>query len=129
MHPLSVEGFCIEGLRDYQFRQTSPYSFEMLAEVSESANREEVQAGILQQVWKVLEEKDLGNIDFFVSFVEEILPNSHTGKKQLIVKEDDSMREKITGQQYDEERALYHLKHTDLDCTFAEPADGAFRYG
>ena len=35
------------------------------------------------------------------------------------------MRGKIVGQQYDEERALYHLQHTDLEnCTFAGPADG-----
>lgn len=35
------------------------------------------------------------------------------------------MREKIVKRQYDEERALYHLQHTDLeDCTFAGPADG-----
>ena len=32
LHPLAVEGFCIEGLRDYQFRQTAPDAFEMLAE-------------------------------------------------------------------------------------------------
>ncbi len=35
------------------------------------------------------------------------------------------MREKIRNCRYDEERALYHLQHTDLeDCTFAGPADG-----
>lgn len=35
------------------------------------------------------------------------------------------MREKIVKCQYDEERALYHLQHTDLeDCAFAGPADG-----
>lgn len=35
------------------------------------------------------------------------------------------MREKIINQQYDEERALYHLQHADLEkCSFAGPADG-----
>lgn len=35
------------------------------------------------------------------------------------------MREKITGKQFDEERALYYLQHTDVaDCIFAGPADG-----
>ena len=35
------------------------------------------------------------------------------------------MREQITGKQFDEERALYYLQHTDVvDCTFAGPADG-----
>lgn len=35
------------------------------------------------------------------------------------------MRELICGKQFDEERALYFLQHTDVvDCTFAGPADG-----
>lgn len=35
------------------------------------------------------------------------------------------MRTEITGRQFDEERALYHLCQADvLDCTFAGPADG-----
>lgn len=35
------------------------------------------------------------------------------------------MREKIVGQVFDEERALYHLLHMDVeDCVFAGPADG-----
>lgn len=34
-------------------------------------------------------------------------------------------RETITGKQFDEERALYHLQHTDVEnCVFAGPADG-----
>ncbi len=35
------------------------------------------------------------------------------------------MRNEIVGQQFDEERSLYNLKHTDvIDCVFAGPADG-----
>ena len=35
------------------------------------------------------------------------------------------MREVIANQQFDEERALYYLQHTDvMDCVFAGPADG-----
>lgn len=35
------------------------------------------------------------------------------------------MREKIVKRRYDQERALYHLQHADLeDCIFAGPADG-----
>ena len=35
------------------------------------------------------------------------------------------MREKIIGKQFDEERALYNLKSSDVvDCVFAGPADG-----
>ncbi|MCM1263585.1 MAG: DUF3737 family protein [Butyrivibrio sp.] len=35
------------------------------------------------------------------------------------------MRTLITGKQFDEERALYHTQHTDIEkCVFAGPADG-----
>ncbi len=35
------------------------------------------------------------------------------------------MRQEVFGQQFDEERALYHLMHADvIDCVFAGPADG-----
>ncbi len=35
------------------------------------------------------------------------------------------MRNEIIGKQFDEERSLYNLKHTDvIDCVFAGPADG-----
>ena len=35
------------------------------------------------------------------------------------------MREKITGRQFDEERALYYLRNTDVEnCLFSGPADG-----
>lgn len=35
------------------------------------------------------------------------------------------MREKIINKEFDEERALYHLQHTDVEsCVFAGPADG-----
>ena len=35
------------------------------------------------------------------------------------------MRQRIEGQQFDEERALYYLQHTDVvDCVFAGEADG-----
>ncbi len=34
-------------------------------------------------------------------------------------------RTSITGKQFDEERALYHLQNADVtDCVFAGPADG-----
>lgn len=36
LHPLSMEGFCVEGLLDYQFCHTSGTSFEMPAETGEA---------------------------------------------------------------------------------------------
>lgn len=85
LHPLAVEGFCIEGLRDYQFCQTAPDSFEMLAQVSEKKSREMVQSEMLRQMKGILREKHLEYVQFYVRFVDEILPNPKTGKKPLIV--------------------------------------------
>lgn len=84
IHPLAVEGLCVEGLLDYQFRQTDKDAFEMLAEVSERERGEQIRGEILQQMGKILHEKKLDHIRFIVRFVEEILPDSQTGKKQLI---------------------------------------------
>ncbi|MCH5264555.1 MAG: phenylacetate--CoA ligase family protein [Lachnospiraceae bacterium] len=85
LHPLAVEGLCVEGLLDYQFRQTDKDAFEMLAEVSTSEREAHVRGEILKQMERILHEKNLDNVRFFVKFVEEILPDSRTGKKQLIV--------------------------------------------
>lgn len=81
LHPLSMEGFCVEGLLDYQFRQTSETSFEMLAE-----DRTRIKKEIDGQVRKLLSDKDLKKIAFTVRFVERIAPDRHTGKKPLIIK-------------------------------------------
>lgn len=85
LHPLAVEGFCIEGLRDYQFRQISPDTFEMLAEVSDSTLQETVESEVLQKMGDILRGKGLDYVQFFVRFVPEILPDPKTGKKRLIL--------------------------------------------
>lgn len=85
LHPLAVEGFCIKGLRDYQFRKTSHTAFEMLAEVPNETRREAVQKELQKQMGKILEEKKLSYVQFYIRFVQEILPESATGKKPLIL--------------------------------------------
>ncbi len=85
LHPLAVEGFCIEGLRDYQFRQISPDTFEMLAEVSDSTLQKTVESEVLRQMRDILRGKDLNYVQFYVKFVPEILPDPGTGKKRLIL--------------------------------------------
>ncbi|MBD5136534.1 MAG: phenylacetate--CoA ligase family protein [Lachnospiraceae bacterium] len=89
LHPLAVEGICIEGLKDYQFRQVSKDTFEMSAEVSEMASKDTIRAEILEQMRNILEEKKLGYVQFYVDFVDEIMPDLQTGKKRLVVKEND----------------------------------------
>ena len=138
LHPLSMEGFCVEGLLDYQFCQTSGTSFEMLAETGKSAEPAKITGKVCRQVGKLLADKNLDEIQFSVRFVEQIAPDRYTGKKALIIKrmEDKKMRKRfgmeekmtrmnIIGKQFDEERALYHLQNAEVtDCIFAGPADG-----
>lgn len=83
LHPLAVEGFCIRGLLDYQFRQTDKNAFEMLAEVSE--NREMIHEEMFRQMGEILREKGLDYVRFSVRFVDQIFPDPQTGKKKLII--------------------------------------------
>ena len=85
LHPLAVEGFCIEGLLDYQFRQSAPDAFEMLAEAASEEKQSAIEAEMLRQMRDILKEKHLSYVKFTVRFVEEIRPNPKTGKKALIV--------------------------------------------
>ena len=85
LHPLAVEGFCIDGLRDYQFRQISPDTFEMLAEISDGALQKTIQGEVQRQMGDILTEKGLDYVQFYVKFVPEILPDPGTGKKRLIL--------------------------------------------
>ena len=94
LHPMAIEGFCIEGLLDYQFRQTGKSSFEMLAETAENANQEVIQSEMLRQMRTILLEKGLDHVEFSVRFVEQILPDFQTGKKKLVIsKYTDGMRQ------------------------------------
>ncbi len=84
LHPLAIEGFCIEGLKDYQFRQTTKDTFEMFAETEHGASKERIRQEMLQQMREILSEKKLDFVQFYVNFVNEILPDIRRGKKPLI---------------------------------------------
>lgn len=86
LHPLAIEGFCMEGLKDYQFRQTTKDTFEMFAETDRGASREKIRQEMLRQMGKILSEKKLDYVQFYINFVDEILPDITTGKKPLIRK-------------------------------------------
>lgn len=85
IHPLAIEGFCMEGLRDYQFIQTSKDSFEMLAQVSCEEVKENIHMEMLRQMKNILHEKHMEYVQFYLRFTKEILPDSKTGKKRLVV--------------------------------------------
>lgn len=89
LHPLSVEGLCVEGLLDYQFRQTGCDTFEMLAQASDRAVKARIRDGVLRQMRSILHEKNLDYVQFFIRFVEEILPDAKTGKKALIAPQEE----------------------------------------
>ena len=86
LHPLAIEGFCIEGLLDYQFRQLSYDSFEMLAQTSDNSKNSNIETEMLLQMKKILKEKHLEYVKFYVQFIDKILHDKKTGKKKLIVK-------------------------------------------
>lgn len=85
LHPLAIEGFCIEGLMDYQFRQTGRDAFEMLAETSATASRGQIESEMRKQMSGILTEKNLAYVRFDIRFLDEIRPDPQTGKKRLIV--------------------------------------------
>lgn len=85
LHPLAIEGFCVEGLLDYQFRQTGRNTFEMLAETNSTANQDKIRLNMLAQMNSILLEKNLGYVQFNIRFIDKILPDPQTGKKKLIV--------------------------------------------
>lgn len=85
LHPLAVEGFCIEGLTDYQFVQLDNNAFEMRAQISSNYSRSAIRAKIIGQMEAVLNEKRLDFVNFDIKFVNEIAPDTATGKKRLII--------------------------------------------
>ena len=87
LHPLAVEGICIEGLLDYQFRKIDDVTFEMIAQIEKKELQNDIRDEILKIMRQILCEKNLMHLQFFVRFTEEIMPNPKTGKKQLIVSE------------------------------------------
>lgn len=85
LHPLSVEGICADGLRDYQFIQLSLSSFEVKAEINEGADKEYIRKEMNDIISSILHEKQLKGIQFSIHFVEQLYPDNTTGKKQLVV--------------------------------------------
>ena len=88
LHPLSIEGLCIDGLLDYQFRQTSKSSFEMIAEISTPFVKETVENEIKRQMQTLLNKNGLADIRFSIRFTTQIMPDINTGKKLLIIRQE-----------------------------------------
>lgn len=89
LHPLAIEGFCVEHMLDYQFIQKDDHSFELDIEVSKEACKETIQKKMTTSLTMILKEKRLDYVKFVIFFVDKILPDARTGKKQLILLEKD----------------------------------------
>ena len=76
----------MDGLKDYQFVQTSDKAFQILAEISKDASKESITHGRESIIEPLLADKALEIISYEVCFVETIAPDPDTGKKTLIVK-------------------------------------------
>ena len=87
LHPLAIEGFCIEGLKDYQFQKTDRDSFDMYVEVEKDAHVVEVSNEIIRQLTHILKTKKMDFVKFHINFSRKILPDAKTGKKVLVLNE------------------------------------------
>ena len=88
LHPLAIEGFCYDGLTDYQFVKHDNSSFTMLA-VAEPSRQPCILPHLREHMARILESNHLSWVDFRLRFVREILPDARTGKKKLIVLDDN----------------------------------------
>ncbi len=85
LHPLAIEGLCIQGLHSYQFCQSGRDRFTIYAELSGLADPGAVKNQLIRQVDEILREKRLEYVSYGVEFVHQILPNPRTGKKDLVL--------------------------------------------
>lgn len=84
LHPLSIEGLCLNGLLDYQFVQLSDISFEIHAQFSKTADIQKIKTVLSEEVRRILSLNGLDNISFNIISVKEIKPDRNTGKKLLV---------------------------------------------
>lgn len=84
LHPLSIEGLCLNGLLDYQFVQISDSSFEIHAQFSHGADIQKIKAALHKDVRRILSLNGLDNIRFRIISTDRIEPDQNTGKKPLV---------------------------------------------
>lgn len=84
IHPLSVEGICIEGLLDYQFVRSDDENFVMKIQILDSADKEKIFDELHKFFEKLLKDKQMQFVKYKIEVVDEIKPDAKTGKKKLI---------------------------------------------
>lgn len=86
LHPLAIEGFCVEGMLDYQFVQISSNDLKMIIELTDEKHKNNIKKEMKNNMKKIFKINNIDNINFSIDFVEDILPDAKTGKKKLVVK-------------------------------------------
>lgn len=85
IHPLSVEGICIEGLLDYQFIRNGNEDFIMKIQIEDAEKERAILMELELFFKKLLEDKHLQFVKYQIEVVEEIKVDEKTGKKKLII--------------------------------------------
>lgn len=80
LHPLSVEGICIKGVIDYQFRQVTKEVFEIVVETEEDADLKRIHMELTELINSILEKKKMQFVHYNIQYVDQIKPDSRTGK-------------------------------------------------
>ncbi len=88
LHPLSVEGYSLSGMRDYQFVQKNDTGFELIIEADEN-KKEAIKEKMTENINKLLNEKNLDNVEFYIRFIDRIMPDKISGKKRLTIQKTD----------------------------------------
>lgn len=89
LHPLAIEGFCVDGMLDYQFIQESSNDLKMIIELTDEKYKNNIKKEMKINMKKIFEINHIDNVNFSIEFVEDILPDDRTGKKKLVVKMGD----------------------------------------
>ena len=85
IHPLSVEGICIEGLLDYQFVKVNEQKFLMKIQIKAAANLEKIKTELDDFFAKLLQEKQLNFVQYEIEKVDEIKVDEKSRKKKLVI--------------------------------------------
>ncbi|MFR6329090.1 MAG: hypothetical protein ACLUOI_09890 [Eisenbergiella sp.] len=65
----------------------------MDAEISGTVSKEVIGRKVLELMKKILSEKKLDYVQFYINFVDEILPDPRTGKKALVIRKGEGRQD------------------------------------
>lgn len=87
LHPLIIYAINVDGIIKYQFVQLSGSSFEVRIELKQNADFNNVSQEFTMKLSKILQEKNLSNLDFQINQVNQIPIDPISGKSRLVIKE------------------------------------------